>query len=828
MKRREALRGRRGVVSALIALSVVVLVVVGASALLLRGSGQESSAGPSLTPESARATALASPSATEQPQAHLVLTPVTGPAPSMVAQVANGFLGECVEGGKPVLCTSADGATWSLRPDPAIFRLTGKGSFFGWSIAHGDAGWVATGTTDPGTWFSADGVTWTPVNVNLKGLQRAHVQAMAKGFAMIAYAWDGLASTARVLVSTDGRSWTPGQWDGGAADFSLAGAIGLVAQQTEDVYPQAPQYTSSDGVKWEQLTLPRGIHSLTSTVRLSGGGYVGIGNPFDGGQWLLRSDHGATTIWQYATGLGPEVELLAQVGQRLVVMARVQGTDTEALWESTDGASWRRAAVLGASPTSLTGIVGVGDRIGLFEAGRLAAVAEIVESGPATSLSPTAAPQSSASPTPGTTADAVVVGGWRWHRMNTVPDSRILHLPHGYLGRCGDSMCTSRDEWSWQSPPDPSIFVADSTALFTPRSYASMPGGNSVIVADEGVWHSSDGVHWQPATLPDAHVAVYNLGVGPGFALTAQLPRETVWSGWDCHLYVSADGASWTDEGSMTCVDPVAIALSERQSNPAAGIIGQAKGGDHDGQWVYSADGRTWNPMTLPPGVSPNMTPQRLSNGTLVTVCLLGPLLRSTDGLTWTVMPGPWTADSEGHLWLDMAVAGNGILVRESTAYSEPIVMWESSDGGSTFHRWAGPSLLPSQLGDMVRLQMDDGTSWAGAPLPASESSETPSASSLPVSSPLPIPPANELPAAAISRQEAIRIAAVAVHAPANAIASADAEAQFGCGYVCSWAWNVLFWGPGITLPGDNCAEVDAFTGEVIYTSSADILVPGS
>lgn len=125
-------------------------------------------------------------------------------------------------------------------------------------------------------------------------------------------------------------------------------------------------------------------------------------------------------------------------------------------------------------------------------------------------------------------------------------------------------------------------------------------------------------------------------------------------------------------------------------------------------------------------------------------------------------------------------------------------------------------------FGDLV-LALGNGSFYVyvGAPLPASElPGTTPTATGFPVSSPAPTPPPVEPPAGGISRQEAIRIVARYLHAPAKATPS-GAEASFDGDYINAggrWVWTIDF----ITSigEGNNWADVDYFTGDIVVAGS--------
>jgi len=115
-----------------------------------------------------------------------------------------------------------------LDTSARLQRFSGGRSrpFAGWSVAHGTAGWVATGTVDRGTWRSSDGVHWSPVVVDLPGLQKAQVQALTDGFAMVAQVYDGQQTASKLLTSSDGATWTPLDLPAGVSAPQFGGAIG--------------------------------------------------------------------------------------------------------------------------------------------------------------------------------------------------------------------------------------------------------------------------------------------------------------------------------------------------------------------------------------------------------------------------------------------------------------------------------------------------------------------------------------------------------------------------------------------------------------------------
>jgi hypothetical protein len=729
--------------------------------------------------------------------------------PANVTRVPGGYIGECIVKGLPAQCVSSDAVTWSLEPDPSIFYMEGAGKFGGWSVATHAGVWVAVGSVDPGTWHSADGVNWTVVKLGLSGLERAHVQALDDGFVMLAETYDGSKSATRVLTSTDGLAWTRRDMPDGLTDPDLVGAIGLVA--TKNYYDESGNVTSSasfsspDGVNWRKLVVSGDLASdysyVTSTVRLPGGGYLGLANyGFGPSGQLVASVDGQT--WTANLPL-VSVDSLASVGQGVVAIARVPKTDTRALWTTVDGVNWVRIGLLDGHPLSATKITAVGDSVGLLDSSRLVSLGSPATD-PQASIAPTATPSL---PTPAASTRTLIIGGWRWHELNLdgapADLQSVVRTARGYIARCGSSMCTSANGWSWQTPPDPSIFSADATALFTPWSYVRGPGGAYVILAGEGLWYSPDGVHWEASQAPSQPYYM-GLAAGPdGFAVSGQLMGGPPTA---CRLYTSPDGAVFTTGSAVECVSVDLV-----RGDTSGGLLGE----NRDGTYFYSADGRHWAGASLPDGLLANGSPHRLADGTLVINSLNGPLLASVGGKTWHALDSSQlSGDSDsGMQGAYLAVADGRIFAKDS--YSN--TAWESSDGGASFHKVLSDVGWVQQFGDLVLVQVGGGFPvFVGAPLSSAEAPDrTPSASGLPTASPTATPSPLGICVGGISESEARRIAVNVMHPPTKQVASASAGCSNGTWTVMYTAW----WGGNVGAEG-TMVEIDLFTGEVISKGS--------
>jgi hypothetical protein len=581
------------------------------------------------------------------------------------------------------------------------------------------------------------------------------------------------------------------------------GAIGLVAHRGEPVNgaPVAPLFSSTDGRNWTALTLPDGLYGLASTIRLEGGTYVGIGTAADtyGAKTLLVSADGVA--WHAATGIGSPSASLAVVGRWVLAVAGIPSSALTALWASTDGTTWQRIATLDGNPLSGTQLVSLGDRIGLFSGSKLLLVGFPSVGGTSTSSPlPAATPSVGESPTASPPTASYVVGGWRWHELDRIPDAgtRVVRIANGYLGRCGDSMCTSNDGRSWQTPPNPAIFSADATAVFTPYEIAHRPGAGYVILA-EGLWYSADGVRWEPSATPDGSHGFMGLAAGAfGFAVVGEPSNAQP---VDPGIYVSADGASWTVNGRLTYgtfVDPGG------DPDTSAGLLANMPKAN---KYLYSADGRTWATASVPAGTYTSDQPHRLADGSLL-IYADGTLLRSSDGRTWTKLARRFEQGGS------MAVS-NGRLVIVDRGSG---VAWESSDSGRTFHKLMDGVGSVEQFGDLVLLRTSIGGSFVGASLsPLETSGETPTATGLPASSGPPGYTPPPTPLGGISKEEAIRIAVNATHPPADQVTKATAGAEMDSRYG-RWIWSVSFlrYYEGPLNAGGTFVDIDFFTGEVL------------
>jgi hypothetical protein len=679
--------------------------------------------------------------------------------------------------------------------------VAGESAFTGWSVATGAGVWVASDTIDAGTWRSSDGTVWTPVDTGIAGLQRAHVQALDHGFAMVAVTWDGSTDATPVFLSDDGSRWRQATLPAGATTATLAGAIGLVAVKSGGDGSTATFVTSRDGSDWRPLSLPDGATAPSSTIRLSGGGYLGVSKraitPFASGTLVASADGYA---WSAADSPLASVDSMAVVDGRVLAIGRIAGSSLRGLFETTDAVTWWRVAVLDGHDLTATGVVAMGDRAGLLDGSRLTMVGRRVV-GRGVAATPTSARPTSANPSPSGVVVQLDFGDWRWHPLEGSPDlvsGIAVKVANGYFARCGGSMCTSSNGWTWQTPPDTSIFAADETALFTPRAVAHGSGSRVVVLSGEGIWYTTDGVHWRLSTVPgSSREPRAVLPADGGFVLVSDDGNG------NSPLYFSFDGATWAQADTVPLIGGLA------EGDMAGGMLTQTiRTSKGTVGYVYSSDGRSWVTADLPATEAALYPVYRLPSGSLVTRGAQSSILASPDGRAWKSLATPFPVSG-------FAVVGGRMLALAGGDGAG--MVWESTDGGGSFHRLvAGVSTL-GQLGDLVTATTNSVT-LVGSPLTdVTSPGATPSVGRLPSGSPAPTASPATVPSDGISRVEAVRIASAVLHlTPAQA-------AKVAAGQIRDDQYDRWVWVVSITLSyqGPLAAQglavtIDYFTGEVL------------
>src|SRR5664280_912123 len=310
--------------------------------------------------------------------------------------------------------------------------------------------------------------------------------------------------------------------------------------------------------------------------------------------------------------------------------------------------------------------------------------------------------------------------GWAWQRGDGTSVFQIGRVANGYLGRCADGLCSSRDGVNWTSPADPRIVVIEGAGSFIPQDilhlgsvYVAISIGTGLVapsgdssqaapatqgrptptapptqappaaespVVDSGLpadslWRSADGLHWRRVdSLALGGLSPTAVGRIPGgFGLAAVASQDQ--PGW---LLTSSDGITWTKSSRM----PVVATITTGGSS-VDGLWVSGTGGRESGVWWATLDGATWAQMIMPAGVAQLDAAFTLGGehvGMVVGPSVSG-IVRSVDGVTWKADRGDLPTP---------AVTLCRIGERLVTANLEEEV-WQSDDGGLTWRPMLDP-----------------------------------------------------------------------------------------------------------------------------------------
>ena len=306
-------------------------------------------------------------------------------------------------------------------------------------------------------------------------------------------------------------------------------------------------------------------------------------------------------------------------------------------------------------------------------------------------------------------------GGWSWQRADGTVLGGTFRVANGYLGVCGaepdQTLCSSPDGLNWTTPAEPAIVDVEAGGQFLPVSIAhegsvyvafsrltdvasSAAPTPRIVTPDDGtvatpaasttpIWSSTDGVHWHevvPAAFSGLTVSsVASLATG-FVALTVSFsPDETGVA------FTSTDGLTWT-RASQLPVQPGVIASG------AAGLyIGSMAG---TGETWRTTDGKTWARAQLPAGVTLGDSFALAGGGFIGNGMSTSPdgypIVRSADGLTWTVNQGNLVGMPLGLVAVgDRLIADVSPSALTASAYpdastfaSKAFQVWQSVDGG--------------------------------------------------------------------------------------------------------------------------------------------------
>jgi hypothetical protein len=306
-------------------------------------------------------------------------------------------------------------------------------------------------------------------------------------------------------------------------------------------------------------------------------------------------------------------------------------------------------------------------------------------------------------------------GGWSWKRADGTVLSGSFPVANGYLGVCGaepdQTLCSSPDGLNWTTPADPAIVAVEAGGQFLPSWIAHegsvyLAVGTEVYVATSAtptpivtpsdgsvatpqqttpIWRSTDGVHWREVELAAFSGLTVSSVVGLAnefVAITVSSPDETGLA------FTSTDGLNWTSASRL----PVQPGIS------APGEAGLYIGSTTDpAQTWRTLDGKSWARVQLPAGVSIGISFKLPGGGfiadSMSTATAGYRILRSPDGLTWTVDQGDLAGEPVGLVAVgDRLIAdvspnplNASFYPDASTFASKAFVVWQSVDGGRTW-----------------------------------------------------------------------------------------------------------------------------------------------
>ncbi|HTR92626.1 MAG TPA: hypothetical protein VMI73_12885 [Trebonia sp.] len=371
----QAARRRRAWQVAKIGVPAVVIVTVGAGALMmLTGRANEMLAARSST--AAARTGQATSTA-----ADIILAGYPGARGGVRVDAMWSASGTIVAvgmaDGHPAIWRRAANGGWPLVSAADLGTMSGHLT----SVARGPAGWIAVGSVtsngvaQPMVYTSADGVTWRTVP-SLTALARSDAQflgvaAGSGGYLVVGREGTGKQKFARLWWSPDLANWTAGGSSGyhnSLAIAAVADGDGFVAAGSQaDCHTI---WTSPDGIHWTTHDVKRPAGARTATLRYAaagrGGRVVAAGfatNDAGGIPIVVTTDAGGTSITQVvlATGGVPGVVTgVTATGNGFVAAGMIGPAKAQraVTWTSADGLTWSAATPVspgtGTTITALT------------------------------------------------------------------------------------------------------------------------------------------------------------------------------------------------------------------------------------------------------------------------------------------------------------------------------------------------------------------------------------------------------------------------------------------------------------------------------------------
>ncbi len=404
----SASRRRRALQAAAIGVPVVIIVTVGAGALMmLTGKANDM-----LAVRADTGTASPAATATGTSGTGAAARPTAGGVPPAFASAAlSGYPGQrgtvavtsmAAAAGVTVAVGTADGhpaiwrraatGSWTLESAASLSAVTGSAGLA--SVTDGPAGWIAVGTTsdgrstEPVVLASADGVQWQPVTslaAQAGATEFLGAAAGRSGYVVVGRQMIGARTFAVLWYSADLRSWTSEGNDGldgrlaaSTANAVTATAAGFVAVGSHGA--DQSMWVSPDGQHWrlDSASPPAGAASATlSSVAASGatvvaGGYaatragdipVVVVSADGGGQWRQ-------VVLQAPDGLGLITALAAAPhGFTAAGIVGRSGSQHAVTWTSADGLTWSAPAPAPSPGGEITALALSGGTVAAAEQG---------------------------------------------------------------------------------------------------------------------------------------------------------------------------------------------------------------------------------------------------------------------------------------------------------------------------------------------------------------------------------------------------------------------------------------------------------------------------
>jgi hypothetical protein len=282
--------------------------------------------------------------------------------------------------GHPAVWRHAAGGTWSLVSATIFGGISGHLT----SVAHGQAGWIAVGsaitggTAKPVAFWSADGVTWSPL-LALTALARTDAQFLGVasgpgGYAVVGRQGTGSGAYASFWWSANLHDWASNGDSGNTGSVAAAAvAVGNGFVAVGAGAHSHAVWTSADGRQWTEhdLATPPGATAATlqSVAATASGRFVAAGFAAAGAVHVpivVTSAGAGAPLTQVVLGADGATATVTGVtatshGFVAVGLAGPSGEQHAVEWTSADGLTWSAAAPLNAAGASaVTAITGSG------------------------------------------------------------------------------------------------------------------------------------------------------------------------------------------------------------------------------------------------------------------------------------------------------------------------------------------------------------------------------------------------------------------------------------------------------------------------------------